>query len=539
MGEMNKLLNPSHPSLVKLSPSSGRIQSAYSSASLKSVSVETGSDPEISVDPHHHHHLSQKEPPPPPPHKVVVPIASQHEQASNLEGSGVVSPENPTASGSDNKNGAAKPVTTAAAAPAPTHPLKATTYAHLGQKYLHELEYMLTEFQKLERQLLGARAATRESEGSRERREKLHSFIVHLQETIQQIHTGRDLEAEGKSTLQDDPNQDAAMLKDSALLNLTAEKKEEETVQKLEEHILANLLPVKVRLKKQLAAQQGAKHNPAGMPVRGTTLVPAPDKVGKATFGAAVEESRRRASMDLATTPASLSTSAATLPQSQANSTSQFGKPLEGGGSNLTQKLHGPTLRSASTNRMLGDTIAPLGEKVGSSAVAAADSSKILYAGLAIGSDQHESSMTAASMAHNMVIKDPALMELARKHAEIDSDLSLGDLDMDEPDLIPSATPQIPTEESIAVEDHIRRLKKKRKRKKLRDEQTSRDLDCKKASQSKRKKRGPWPVEYMCALCNEVYSSTCDYNPWWALQQQECPKCHKTQVRELVLFRPA
>ena len=46
------------------------------------------------------------------------------------------------------------------------------------------------------------------------------------------------------------------------------------------------------------------------------------------------------------------------------------------------------------------------------------------------------------------------------------------------------------------------------------------------------KKRGPRTVEYMCALCNEVYSSTCDYNPWWALQQHECPKCHKTQVRQ-------
>jgi hypothetical protein len=49
---------------------------------------------------------------------------------------------------------------------------------------------------------------------------------------------------------------------------LTKEKKEEENVHKLKEHILANLLPVKVRLKKHLAAQQRASRNPAGMPAQ-------------------------------------------------------------------------------------------------------------------------------------------------------------------------------------------------------------------------------------------------------------------------------
>jgi len=53
------------------------------------------------------------------------------------------------------------------------------------------------------------------------------------------------------------------------------------------------------------------------------------------------------------------------------------------------------------------------------------------------------------------------------------------------------------------------------------------------------KKRGPRTVEYMCALCNEVYSSTCDYNPWWALQQHECPKCHKTQIPRVDISAPA
>jgi hypothetical protein len=265
-------------------------------------------------------------------------------------------------------------------------------------------------------------------------------------------------------------------------------------VQKLEEHILANLLPVKVRLKKQLAAQQGARHNPAGMPVRGTTLVAAPDK-GKATFGAAVEESRRRASLGLAGGGSGVADGDAR-------------KPPGTGGSNLVAQ--GPSSSLPDPSPLSGD--------------------KTLHAGQAIGNDP--SCIKAESGIHKLLMTDPVLMEMARAHNDADSDLSLGDIDVDEPDLTPSANQQIPTEESIAVEDHIRRLKKKRKRKKLREEQsTHRDLDAKKLSQSKRKKRGPWPVEYMCALCNEVYSATCDYNPWWALQQQECPKCQKTQVR--------
>ena len=60
-------------------------------------------------------------------------------------------------------------------------PLKATTFLHLSKKYLTELEYMLVEFQKLEKQLLGAKTMqSQESAGSKERREKLHSFILHL-----------------------------------------------------------------------------------------------------------------------------------------------------------------------------------------------------------------------------------------------------------------------------------------------------------------------------------------------------------------------
>ena len=45
------------------------------------------------------------------------------------------------------------------------------------------------------------------------------------------------------------------------------------------------------------------------------------------------------------------------------------------------------------------------------------------------------------------------------------------------------------------------------------------------------RKKGPRAVEYICANCSEAYNSTCDYNPWWALAQHECPKCRKVQVR--------
>jgi len=371
-------------------------------------------------------------------------------------------------------------------------PLKATNFGHVRQKYLAELEYMLTEFKKLELQLLGAKAATRESAGSRERREKLHSFILHLEDTIQQIHTGCQLEAEGKSTIQQPVD-------DSALIKPNQEKKEEENVQKLEEHILANLLPVKVRLKKQLAAQQGAKHNPAGMPVRGS-MVSMHQEKGKATFAAPGEQKRRM------------------------SSASHFGKPLDGGGSSLTQKLHGPTLGSSSRTH---------GHGVGSSEndkKDAASGNKILFAGMAIGSDQIESSVDAASAAHTMVINDPAFLELARKPA---------DAAEAQPTLSEVSTALI-TAESSHIENHRLRVKKKKRKRKRKamDDDTRKENDvAKKIPQSKRKKgaasgkkRGPRAVEYMCALCNEVYSSTCEYNPWWALTQQECPKCHKTQV---------
>lgn len=418
-----------------------------------------------------------------PSDKDIGPGADSAERSDNT---GVVSPEQQQP---------------ASARQADAAPLKATKFGHLRKKYLHELEYMLTEFRKLERQLLGAKAATRESAGSRERREKLHSFILHLEDTIQQVHTGCQLEAEGKSTLQEP-------LEDSGLVQLTREKIEEENVQKLEEHILANLLPVKMRLKKQLAAQQGAKHNPAGMPVRG--VASQQQEKGKGTFAAAAEEKRRK-SLELS------------------KSTTQFGKPLEGGGSNLTQKLHGQTL--GSTNRVHGDG-------VGSSEKGDKDpaSSKILYAGLALGSDHLESSVDAARTAHKLVINDPSLFEVARKKSEAGVSATAAALKAPE-----QLSSQAPSSGMLALtEDQRRRLKRKKlkkKRKMMEEQQKMKELEAKKQPVSKRKKgptskkRGPRTVEYMCAHCNEVYPSTCDFNPWWALQQQECPKCRKLQVR--------
>jgi len=44
---------------------------------------------------------------------------------------------------------------------------------------------------------------------------------------------------------------------------------------------------------------------------------------------------------------------------------------------------------------------------------------------------------------------------------------------------------------------------------------------------------GPRTVEYVCAMYNESYPSSCDMNPWWALSSQDCPKCGKVQIPRL------
>jgi hypothetical protein len=434
-------------------------------------------------------------------------------------------------------------------------PLKSTHFRHLQQKYSGELEYMLREFQKLERQLLGAKtavgAAASESVASRERREKLHSFIQHLEDTIQQIITGAELEAAGQSTFKPDARDTSALSE-----HVSREKEEEEAVQKIEEHILANLLPVKVRLKKQLAAQQGAKHNPAGMPTaRGGLILGQADtsQQGKATFLSKVEE--RRSSLLGATT-------------------------LHGGGSNLTQKLHGPpAVPQTEPDVEVAKDNATLSKS--------SSTNKVLYAGLALGSEQILSSVQAATAVHKVEIQDPSLIQVRSKlylalqesqantptsvdYAELklstlatdeaddlplpesgDEETALSDdYDYDEPDHIYSkhgTQLSLAAHAAILSYEEKRKARKKRRKKKkllllkqqeLQEQQQQVPIVVPStASIPKRKKvvkkRGPQNVEYMCALCNEVYNSTCEYNPWWALTQHECPKCNKMQVRDM------
>jgi len=463
-------------------------------------------------------------------------------------------------------------------------PFKATTVDHLRAKYLGELEYMLLEFRKLERQLLGAKGAAQleESAGSRERREKLHSFILHLEDTIRQIEMGCKLEAEGKSAIESGGGDAAAdsrepgaeneakkhMAESSALTKLTKEKQEEEHVQKLEEHILANLLPVKIRLKKQLAAQQGASRNPAGMPApRRGMLQPSAAARGKGTFAAAAEQRQKRAEA---------ARLAAQQQQEKAvrrvSDPTQFGKPLAGGGSSLTQKLHGATLGSKQRSG---------GHGVGSSVedpsdgTQTTDERQILYAGMVPMSTQHQSGVAAASGVHELVIenpkllgKDPDSVEPGNTSAHASSVASPAPQNSR---ISANSTVPVPLSRPVAVpmpvkvsrkekdalgslsltEDEKRKMRKKRRKRKLRrlarrrERERQRQMALqqaqavqgstkgtgrKKQGKNQGKKKGPRAVEYICALCSEAYNSTCDYNPWWALAQHECPKCRKTQV---------
>jgi hypothetical protein len=442
-------------------------------------------------------------------------------------------------------------------------PLKSTHFRHLHHKYSSELEYMLREFQKLESQLLGAKApagaaVSAESTASRERREKLHSFILHLEDTFQQIVTGLELEMAGKSTCPTSARTDTGLSS-----NLTREKEDEENVQKLEEHILANLLPVKVRLKKQLSAQQGAKHNPAGMPVvRGGGMVHADNK--KATFLKAAVEPPRPAYVP---------------PTRRA---SQLGVVQNGGGSSLTQKLLGSSTGSNDdqANRDLKEPAK--GTALPVDGAISKEKPKVLFAGMALGSSQIESSVTAATSVHHMEIKCPTLLKVrSEAHlailedsyaandatsdaiadlwpttGSIDERTALSDEedDFDEPDHIYSkhgTQLSLAAHAAILSYEEKRKARRRRRRKKklllLQQQQQQQQRQQQQAAQAaavaaaavpKRKKivkkRGPRNVEYLCALCNEVYNSTCDYNPWWALTQQDCPKCGKLQVRKTV-----
>lgn len=368
-------------------------------------------------------------------------------------------------------------------------PLKSTMYRHLRAKYTSDLSYMLVEFQKLERQLLGAGAQS--TAGSIERREKLRSFIQHLEETLQQITDNCQNEEQG-NLMKQQANGGTSCLGGQS----SADKEHEENVQKLEEHILGSLLPVKDRLRKQLAAQQGAKHNPVGI---GGTVAAAPVKP---TF---------------------------------------LKKPAETPGSTLTQKLHGTA--SNDTKLTKPTTTTP-----------SADSApKVLYAGLALGSTQVKSSMHAAGSAHNIIVQHPTLLELQSELHDMDTltagsgdtltkleqHFPLDGLDDDENDDDPNplgwkeeAVLSATAQAAITSYERQRRKWKRKKRRRKQRNAAAKVPVCK-------KQRGPRKVEYTCALCNENYNSTCEGNPWWTLGQHECPKCHKEQIPKVDIGAPA
>ena len=319
-----------------------------------------------------------------------------------------------------------------------TPPLKSTTMSHLRTKYMTELEYMLHEFKKLECQLLSAKKGEKESAGSRERREKLHTFILYLEDTMEQIQIGYGLEVRGKSTLSITVSSlkngagtrlpckvsldHLKLLKGDATGNrcpspstlpmFTNKKDEEENVQKIEEHVLTNLLPVKIRLSKQLAAQKGAATNPAGMPTsRQGMLQPTAEKGVTGTFAAAAEQNRL--------THFQKNSCLQKYPSFQVNETNLLQKK----GSSLTQNLHGAKL--GSTKREYGQDAYTPNATLSKASLTTSSSYEgndikddpstiskkrpILYAGMALGSDQVVSGVSAAAGVHDMMVESPIM----------------------------------------------------------------------------------------------------------------------------------
>jgi len=45
-------------------------------------------------------------------------------------------------------------------------------------------------------------------------------------------------------------------------------------------------------------------------------------------------------------------------------------------------------------------------------------------------------------------------------------------------------------------------------------------------------------VSYECSMCNHVYITQSDLNPWWSLKQQECPKCLELQFPRVDIAHP-
>lgn len=520
----------------------------------------------------------------------------------------------------------------------PIPPLKSTKMRHLLKKYMPQLEYMHREFKKLERQLLGAKSSAKgftESAGSRERREKLHSFIVHLEETMNQIHVGCELEQGGKKSLdgsdvsatsfsgnssapasvqgsETDTSQHASesdpvhtqsldeeeskreFARSAALTKLTKEKEQEENVQKLEEHILANLLPVKERLTKQLAAQQGAVKNPIGMPARRGLQ-------NQRSLGGETAAADGGGSGACQTHPAAASNIPPAGPVMGPTALSQFGKPLKGGGSSLTQKLHGKTL--GSQKYIQGQNVAVDKGLIG----APSASRKVIYAGMTPGSGQVQSGVSAATGVHNMVIESSrhrfAVAESFAQDTQpapipppppppsvvkIGKDLSIGPTksQTQAQRTTPSENVGVtPRTQSVAVtsgnmnkchgvvsapnvsqsgtkelkgdqtQDNLKktiihqigsqRAAIERPHQLITQQQGTPNLSRKAVKSGSvhracsNARKGPRAVEYICALCNETYKSTCEYNPWWALSSHECAKCGKIQIPRLDISSPA
>ena len=597
-------------------------------------------------------------------------------------------------------------------------PLKALTFRHLHRKYGPELDYMLVEFKKLERQLLGAPVHQQnppkaEPKGSRERREKLHVFILHLEDTKRQVEEGlaieneeeektaqavldavdlpeigvpshqqqRHVEEEKKSSSDNSlqqphptpqPNTQINVKEaetntsgtegltpkvtaaEANLSSLPPGKEREESVQRIEEHILVNLLPVKVRLTKQLAAQKGATRNPLTAPVRAG----APAATTGGTIAEAVEAKRKAQEEEL-------------LKQQlqQRQNTNHYGKPISGTGSSLTTRLHGGVLTSS------GET---------------ASKRPILYAGVAPGSTQVSSSVNAVAGAHPGLIGKDATTALSmaeddrRRLKALEENatrVALGgtakptlSLDHRKPAALPKQpegpatlaararavalaaanggggtskisrpNQQFPTRSlqhhrphtyskpaapypSIPVPNLPSKPKKPHVKPNFNDPSLTSEqrfeLRMKEARWRQRKRRrerrrkrlegyynapnayhlvsvpvqqhslppppqlqpesqpdpiksaaasnpapaqaptlsslnsspphiiqaprinketvfGPRTVEYVCAVCNESYVSTCDFNPWWSLSSHECPKCGKVQIPKLDITAPA
>lgn len=449
----------------------------------------------------------------------------------------------------------------------PKHHPRSTSFLQLRLQYFSELEYMLREFQKLERQLLGANTQSSfESAGSKERREKLHSFILHLEETIQQIVAGCDQETNGETI---------------SSCTRTQSDVEDENVQKLEEHILANLLPVKVRLKRQLAAQQGAKHNPAGMPtVRGLQVLGSGAHQAKATFlrqGTVRRQSHLGGVVDntsssLNQTPdfctpkckESMVNGITAVAAESESSMNQCGKPLTITKSNETPDFSTVPRGSNQVFMAQGSKEASMlsadnAKQRPDNRVTRTDSVRNTWTGSRVKppdvskNESNQETLVKPTLSHPIPLHaGPALASSAftlqhtHNMSPVDQVQPPTDqhLDLVQVDSV-AAVP--PMKNCLVNDDERRRILKRRRKKKKRVSDTEKcpyvgnqiEGFGNRRSKKAQTHRGPRNVEYICALCNEIYNSTCEFNPWWALTQHDCPKCQKLQIPRVDISAPA